>query len=101
MIATKKKKYKFVDTKLSDVHAKKWNLILSGRLAAPARCICLVFKKNCFMFEELLASPQTAVYLVSHQAAVVFANDRCPGRSPTTQMNRGAVTAGGFFWNGI
>lgn len=48
-----------------------------------------------FMFEELLVSPQHTAYLVSHRAAVASANDRRSDRSPTTQMNRGALTARG------
>lgn len=53
--------------------------------------------KSSFMFEELLASPQPAVYLESHRSAIASANDRRPDRSPTTQMNRGALTAGGLL----
>lgn len=49
------------------------------------------------MFEELLVSLQPAVYFVSHRAVVASTNDRSPDRSPTTQMNRGALTAGGLF----
>lgn len=80
---------------------QKWNFMLKGSLALPAHCVLLVkkifFKKSCFMFEELLVSLQPAVYFVSHRAVVASPNDRSPDRSPTTQMNRGALTAGGLF----